>query len=101
MAEYAPHGDPGSMLDTTKPKGLEVKNLQPSGRRLTATQALMRLKGAKRRKKKRKRPRLVGAARAGSVAVSQPKRKRRVLVGLAPSRSTTAAQRKRSSRSSR
>lgn len=83
MAEYPPHGSPGSMLDTTKRNPPEVTNLQPSrrGKRQgpPATQALAKLKGATKRKKtgaKKKRASLVGAARAGSVAASQPKKKR-------------------------
>lgn len=72
------------MLDTTKRNPPEVTNLQPSarGRRNgpPAAQALARLKGAKKKRKKtgakKKRARLVGAARAGSVAASQPKKRK-------------------------
>lgn len=85
MPEYAPHGNPGSMLDTTKRNPPEVTNLQPSARAKRngppAAQALARLKGAKKKKRKKtgakkKRARLVGAARAGSVAASLPKKRK-------------------------
>lgn len=54
---YRPHGNPGSLLDTTKNDGPLATNLQPGGRpKTTPAQALARMKNAPKKKKTPPKP---------------------------------------------
>lgn len=50
---FPPHGNPGSMQDTTPRNGPDVRNLKPAARgRGRARAAMARLKGLKKRRRR-------------------------------------------------